>query len=552
MIEYMTALYIRLSQEDDNIGESNSVKHQRDLLTGFVMKHPDLSKGKLLYFVDDGHSGTNFDRPAVKDMLNQVRKGSINCIVVKDFSRFGRNYIEVGGYLDQVFPFLNVRFISVNDFFDSNDNKGSSPGLDVGFKTLIHDLYSKDLSVKSKTGKMAKIKKGEHVNGTAPFGYVKSKTVKNAWEIDEAAAVSIRKIYGLAIDGLSACEIARQLNSEGVAAPLAHRINNNTEKGLYCRKVDETPLWRMANVSRILRDERYTGKVITGTKKRMTVGGRKTKPVSKSDWIVIPNAHEPIVSQETFDKVQELRGPYNQRSIKKVNANIFAGKIFCGHCRHALRRYGGLEPKYICQSHRETQDEKCLQDVIYEVLLKDVVLTAIKQEVSLVTAVKQEVSLVTAMKQEVSLVTAAKQEVSLAYSAKKQAEELNGMLHGECENLSGEIKRLSDDVRRLKNNRESLFEDLSDGRITKEQYVLTKSAQADKIRQIESEIVRLSDKLYKQNQNTRHNERHEMLKPFDKLSEVTPEMMALVDGIYIFDSTCIEIKFSFTDGRCQA
>jgi len=522
MIEYTTALYIRLSQEDDNIGESNSVKHQRDLLTDFVMKHPDLSKGKRLYFVDDGHSGTNFDRPAVKYMLNQVRKGSINCIVVKDFSRFGRNYIEVGGYLDQVFPFLGVRFISVNDIFDSNDNKGSSPGLDVGFKTLIHDLYSKDLSVKSKTGKMAKIKKGEHVNGTAPFGYVKSKTVKNAWEIDEAAAVSIRKIYGLAIDGLSACEIARQLNSEGVAAPLAHRINNNTEKGLYCRKVDETPLWRMANVSKILRDERYTGKVITGTKKRMTVGGRKTKPVPKSDWIVIPNAHEPIVSQETFDKVQELRGPYNQRSIKKVNANIFAGKIFCGHCRHALRRYGGLEPKYICQSHRETQDEKCLQDVIYEVLLKDVVLTAIKQE------------------------------VSLAYSAKKQAEELNSMLHGECENLSGEIKRLSDDVRRLKNNRESLFEDLSDGRITKEQYVLTKSAQADKIRQIESEIFRLSDKLYKQNQNTRHNERHEILKPFYKLSEVTHEMTALVDGIYVFDSTRIEIKFSFTDGRCQA
>ena len=542
MIEYTTALYIRLSQEDDNIGESNSVKHQRDLLTDFVMKHPDLSKGKLLYFVDDGHSGTNFDRPAVKDMLNQVRKGSINCIVVKDFSRFGRNYIEVGGYLDQVFPFLSVRFISVNDFFDSNDNKGSAPGLDVGFKTLIHDLYSKDLSVKSKTGKMAKIKKGEHVNGTAPFGYVKSKTVKNAWEIDEAAAVSIRKIYGLAIDGLSACEIARQLNSEGVAAPLVHRINNNTDKGLYYRKVDDIPLWRMANVSKILRDERYTGKLITGTKKRMTVGGRKTKPVPKSDWIVIPNAHEPIVSQENFDKVQELRGPYNQRSIKKVNANIFAGKIFCGHCRHALRRYGGLEPKYICQSHRETQNKKCLPDEIYEVLLKDIVLTAVKQEVSLVTAIKQEVS----------LVTAAKQEVSLAYSAKRQAEEFNGMLHRECENQSGEIKRLSDDVRRLKNNRESLFEDYSDGRITKEQYVLTKSAQADKIRQIESDIVRLSDKLFKQNQNTWHNERHEMLKPFDNLSEVTPEMTALVDGIYVFDSTHIEIKFSFTDGRCQA
>jgi len=522
MTEQATALYIRLSQEDDNIGESNSVKNQRDLLTDFALRHPDLSKSNLLYFIDDGHSGTNFDRPAVKDMLEQVRKGKINSIVVKDFSRFGRSYIDVGGYLDQVFPFLGVRFLSVNDIFDSNDHIGSSAGLDVGFKTLIHDLYSKDLSIKSKTGKMAKTKKGEHINGTAPFGYVKSKTVKNAWEIDEAAAVTIRTIYGLALDGLSACDIARQLNGESIAAPLLHRINNNTDRGLYCRRVDETPLWRMANVSKILRDERYTGKLITGTKKRVTVGGRKTTPVPKSDWIVIPNAHEPIVSQETFDTAQALLGPYNERSIMKVNANVFAGKLFCGYCRHALRRYGGLNPKYVCQSHRETQGEKCLSDVIYEALLEEVVLAAVKQE------------------------------VSLAFNAKRQAEKINGLLLGERDKLSGEIKRLSSDVLRLKNSRESLFEDYSDGKITKDQYVLMKSEQSEKIALMETEIIRLSDEIYKQSQNTRHSESYERLKPFDKIDEVTPEMMSLVDSIYVFDSTRIEIKFAFADGRGQA
>ena len=201
MTDYTVALYIRLSQEDDNIGESNSVKNQRDLLIDFAMKHPDLSKGKPLYFIDDGYSGVDFNRPAVTNMLEQVRTGKIQCVIVKDFSRFGRNYIEVCGYLEQVFPFLGVRFLSVNDFFDSNDNKGSSAGIEVGFKTLIHDLYSKDLSVKSKTGKLTKTKKGEHVGGTAPFGYMKSKKVKNTWEIDETAAAIVYKIYALALDG---------------------------------------------------------------------------------------------------------------------------------------------------------------------------------------------------------------------------------------------------------------------------------------------------------------------------------------------------------------
>jgi DNA invertase Pin-like site-specific DNA recombinase len=173
-----TALYIRLSQEDDNIGESNSVKNQRDLLNDFAAKHPELSQTQILEFVDDGHSGTNFNRPAVTKMLEQVRLGKIQNIVVKDFSRFGRNYIEVGGYLEQVFPFLGVRFLSVTDLFDSNDNKGRSAGIEVGFKTLLHDLYSRDLGSKSMAGKVAKTKQGQHVGGTAPFGYVKSKGLK--------------------------------------------------------------------------------------------------------------------------------------------------------------------------------------------------------------------------------------------------------------------------------------------------------------------------------------------------------------------------------------
>lgn len=518
-MDYTTALYIRLSQEDDNIGESNSVKSQRELLTDYALKHPDLSKSKLLYFVDDGHSGTNFNRPAVKDMLEQVRKGNIHCIAVKDFSRFGRNYIEVGGYLEQVFPFLGVRFISVNDHYDSNDNKGSSAGIEVGFKTLLYDLYSKDLAVKTKTGKTAKMKKGEHVNGNAPFGYVKSKTTKNAWEIDETAAVTIRGIYSLALEGLNMIEIAQRLNSEGVPTPLTHRVNNNTHKGLCCNTVDEVPFWRKANVSRILRDERYTGKLVTGKITKSKFSMKKITFNPKSEWLVVPDAHEPIISQETYDKVQALLPPINQWTLNRQNSNIFAGKLFCGHCRHALWRYKGKNPKYVCRSNVELQRDNCLTDTIYEASIADVVLAALKTG------------------------------IALAFTEKKQADKHNRLLLGEREKISGDIKRLSADILRLKNSRESLFEDYSDGRITKEQFVLKKSEKFAKIEETEAEIKRLSDEIDRQSASTQPNERYEVLKPFDKMTEVTPEMMTLIDGIYVFDSTHIEIRFSFSDVR---
>jgi DNA invertase Pin-like site-specific DNA recombinase len=178
-MEYTVALYIRLSAADeDKDSESDSVVNQRDLLNHYVATNAEFAENKILTFVDDGYTGTNFDRPAAKQMLEKAKKGQINCIIVKDFSRFGRNYIEVGDYLEQIFPFLGVRFISVNDRFDSKNNRGFTAGLDVAFKTFLHSLYSKDISFKVKNGRKAKAEKGEHLCKLAPYGYQKSKTEK--------------------------------------------------------------------------------------------------------------------------------------------------------------------------------------------------------------------------------------------------------------------------------------------------------------------------------------------------------------------------------------
>jgi len=522
--EYTTALYIRLSQEDDNVGESDSVKNQRDLLNDFVSKHPDLSASKVLHFVDDGYSGTNFDRPAVTKMLEQVRKGEIQAIVVKDFSRFGRNYIEVCGYLEQVFPFLGVRFLSVNDFFDSNNNQGRSAGIEVGFKALIHDLYSKDLGVKSMSGKITKTKKGEHLGGTAPFGYVKSKTIKNAWEVDEEAAVTIRRIYGLALEGKSYIEIATVLNSEDVPTPLKHRQNNNTLHQVINGSVNGMSVWRKENVSRILREERYTGKLISGKMKTQAYGNVKRKLMPKNEWLVVENAHEPIITQEVFDEVQVILGPYHARTMVRENSNVYAGKLYCGHCGHGLRRYGErkdrpnstYKPRYVCRFTMELGLERCLPEPVMESQISEVVLEALRVE------------------------------IALAQKAKHQAENRNRGLLGKHEKLLAEQKRLTVELERLKTSKEQLFEDFADGKLSKEQYVKAKAEQSENIAVIEAEIEKISTVISDTNLLGKQETKCDIIIPYADANEVTNEIMGLIKRINVFADNRFEVLFSFS------
>jgi len=522
MNEFTTALYIRLSQDDGNEGESDSVKNQRDLLTDFVKNHPDLSKSRVLTFIDDGFTGTNFDRPKVKEMLALVKSGDIQAVAVKDFSRFGRNYIEVGTYLEQIFPFLGVRFLSVTDHFDSNDKATGAGGIEVAFKTLIHDLYSRDLSVKCKTGKMAKTAKGEHVCDWATYGYIRSKTTKNAWEIDEAAAVTVRRVFDMALEGMTVSEIAGCLNADGVPTPLTHRRASGTIKGTIGRCVDQTPFWTMANVTKILRDERYTGKLIAGMTRRAAVGSRKCVPVPESEWIVVPDAHPAIVTEETFKTIQNTLGPYRMRKLNRVNVNIFAGKIICGHCGHALRRYGGARMKnvrFLCQSHRLIQREPCFTDMIYENMLKEVVLAAVRQE------------------------------ASLACASRIRVGENRERLLCQRDTLSGLIKTLQAEIRRLKTGKTALFEDYADGKLDREKYLSLNAEKTAAIEKALTEIAALTDELEAQSKTAAQNGVSQQMEPFIASDEVTSQMMALIDKILVFDGERIEIRFAFADSR---
>mgnify|MGYP002530559280 FL=1 len=217
--------YIRLSQADqdmmkkENKTESESISHQRDLIQRYINSHADLKGCEVREFYDDGYSGTNFNRPSFERLLEQIKKGEINCVIVKDFSRFGRDYIELGDYLERIFPFLGVRFISVNDGYDSNDYKGTTGGLDVVLKNIVYDFYSKDLSVKVTTAKRAKMKRGEYIGGHVPYGLLRDPADKHKLVIDPEAAAVVREIFDMATEGKKLVEIARYLNEKGIETP---------------------------------------------------------------------------------------------------------------------------------------------------------------------------------------------------------------------------------------------------------------------------------------------------------------------------------------------
>jgi DNA invertase Pin-like site-specific DNA recombinase len=280
------ALYMRISKDDGNNQESNSIANQRVLLRQYIANDPQLSDYPVLEFCDDGFSGTNFERPEIKKLLEKIRQGMIYCIIVKDFSRFGRNYIEVGGFLEQYFPFLGIRFISIGDQYDSQKHNAAT-GMEYALKTLIYDIYSKDISVKVKSALNEKKRRGEYAAGRAPYGYAKSAQSKTTLEIDEPAAAIIRYIFRLAAQGKSRADIARILNSEGMPT----------------RSRKPGSFWKRSDISDILSNETYTGALVVNKSTKPVVGGKQV-PVPKKQQVLIPNTHPAIITQEIFKAAQ--------------------------------------------------------------------------------------------------------------------------------------------------------------------------------------------------------------------------------------------------------
>lgn len=286
------AQYLRVSADDGIIGDSASIDGQRDMLTAYVKEHPELRDWELIEFSDDGYSGTNFDRPGIKKLLELVRRGKVNGIIVKDFSRFGRNYIEVGDYLEQIFPFLGVRFISVNDAFDSAKAECVAGDLNIAFKNLIHDYYAKDISGKLRAVWRLKKERGEYISPIAFFGYNKDESDKHKLLIDEKAAAIVRRVFALILAGNGTTQAARILNGEGVPTPGAYkRMNGRKCNG---QKLSENNPWTATTVYHIIRDLRYTGCMVNGKRAYDTISSKKSRLLPREQWIIREGKFETI------------------------------------------------------------------------------------------------------------------------------------------------------------------------------------------------------------------------------------------------------------------
>lgn len=335
--------------------ESNSIAMQRILLKKYIEEN--FADYEVIEFCDDGYTGTNFDRPGIQEMLERIRNGEIDCIIVKDFSRFARDYIELGAYIEQIFPFLGVRFISVNDGYDSASSQGGIADMDVNFKNLLYDLYSRDLSGKVRSSLAIRKEKGQYVSANSPFGYEKDPEDRHALLIAEDEAEVIRRIFSLTLEGRTSVEIAKLFNETGVRTPVEFKI----EKG----KTSRIPkggrfLWSGSAICQILRNEIYIGNIVQKKYEKDFVGGKNhLKP--REEWLVAYGHHEPIINKEVFDKVQESRG--KKRTPQYRETHPLVGKLVCGCCKKNLNYRRGLNPYFTCYHRYSNNRKDCVRRV---------------------------------------------------------------------------------------------------------------------------------------------------------------------------------------------
>ena len=397
---YKTAVYARLSVEDSGKQDGgDSIENQVYLIKQFIGERPFLNLTAV--YSDNGETGVNFDRPQFNKMMDDVKAKKIDCIVVKDLSRFGRNYIETGNYLEKIFPFLGIRFISVNDNYDNNDPDSTFDSLSISLKSLINDVYAKDISRKVTAALETKQQNGEFIGSHAAYGYLKSPENRHKLVVDEATAPVVRDIFRWKLEGMGNNVIARKLNDMGVLAPSRYRY----EKGIVKDKRYANVLWVGTVIKSILLNPVYTGCLSQGKQKTRLLQGLCNERTTPDKWVIVPDTHEAIVSAETFAAVGEIldgiTAAYHEKAGKYAELgnpeNLFKRIIRCADCGTNLTRYKTVKPPspkvnkpakvyfhYICPTYEinQTRACKCKKSLNEEVLI-DTVWETIKAEMDL-------------------------------------------------------------------------------------------------------------------------------------------------------------------------
>lgn len=365
-MNFQVAAYIRLSREDGDKIESDSVANQRLLLHEFICRREEL---KLIdTYVDDGWSGTNFKRPSFCRMIEDIEKGKINCVIVKDLSRFGRDYLETGQYLERYFPEHNIRFISVVDGIDSEKRQYD---LMMPIKNLFNEQYARDISKKVHAAVRTKQEAGQFIGAFASYGYQKSPDNKNKLVLDPYAAEIVKKIFAMYGEGYSKNHIARWLNEHHILCPSEYKKQNGERyRNGNCLK--STAYWTYSTVYKILQNEMYVGNMVQG--KKYQEMHRKQKTTKKEEWVVVKQTQEAIIDQETWDRTQRLLQKQTRVMGRKGKNNRFAGLLRCADCGRMLVKKGeGTKSRYYCGTYIRSGRAYCTPHIVPYTALMEVI-----------------------------------------------------------------------------------------------------------------------------------------------------------------------------------
>ena len=362
------AAYLRLSKEEfSNEKESNSITNQKLIIDNYLKEHKEYVL--VDYYIDDGYSGTNFSRPEFQRMLEDIINKKIDVIIIKDLSRFGRNYIETGNFIEVIFPAMGVSVISVeeNCEIDSSDYYGDDY---LPLKNLFNDMYAKDISKKVRSSLIVKKYNGEFTGKLAPYGYIKDQKDNHKFLIDKNVAHIIRKIFDMILDGKSRRQVADFLNDNDILTPSEY-LNINANEDISVMKK-----WDSEMVNTILKNENYTGTLFQGKRRKLNYRVNKQIQLDKENWIITPNHHEEIISKEKFDKVQDILNNYVSRTNRKGNLDTLSGFLKCGDCKGQMHlKKGKNKSYYYCTNYF---NKKCTSHSIEKGKLEKMILEELK------------------------------------------------------------------------------------------------------------------------------------------------------------------------------
>ncbi len=535
---FYAAMYLRLSREDSDVGttagsagtgsaeaafraESSSIGSQRELIRSFIREQEDMELFDC--YADDNYSGSNFERPEFKRMLSDIKAGRVNCVIVKDLSRFGRDYIETGRYLDQVFPALGVRFIAITDQYDSFSADAGERNIVLPVKNFINDSYCRDISTKVKSQLAVKRRKGECLAAFAVYGYRKSAEERNRLLVDDYAAGIVRRIFAWKIEGMAVSAIAKKLNGLHILSPREYKKSLGLNfRGGFTR--GGTSKWSSPSVRRILTNEVYLGHLVQGRTERINYKVKKCVEKPAKEWIRVENTHEPIVSADDFAIVQNLLKADGRISPEKKEISPFMGLLFCGDCKEQMvrrvNRYKGTEKVYyICST--KNRGEGCSRHSIEEAVLRELAGTAIRRYAN--DFLEQE---------------------QLFAQAKKREANLQAVI-----SYNKEIARLKKEQDKYYSLCAGLYEDLGTGVITREEFERLHG-------EFQRKAKSLSASEEKQEQLVREMFKSGVLsagrlasfKDSLELKEIDRHTLAsLVKRIWVYEGKRIEIEFYFTD-----